>query len=228
MIFAFCGNWCLHVRAVNQAWKDKRIRQLENSRQRGWRNSKVNALQSFCDIFSPSRLRSFRTSRNGFIILWPLTFEATVIINSLEHHNENRKGEPDVWRFCWLCIKRGFTSAWFQQGGGGDQRWHWQFTVALACHDAGGPGEVYMMTHAGRLLVIFCIAFPSWAFWTSAMTCGRKEKREVRDVVIYMRYIFYPASSLNEPMPHCDFKWRSRDLSFWLFGMHLLLTKSRR
>lgn len=145
MIFAFCGNWCLHVRAVNQAWKDKIIRQLENSRQRGWRNSKVNALQSFCDIFSPSRLRSFRTSRNGFIILWPLTFEATVIINSLEHHNENRKGEPDVWRFCWLCIKRGFTSACFQQGGGGRPE------VALAVYSLQLHWPVMMLGGRGGL-----------------------------------------------------------------------------
>lgn len=75
-----------------------------------------------------------------------------------------------VVHLCWVSRKQGFIPAHFLAGLGVDLRWHWQYTVALACLDAAGTRKVYMMTQGARDLVIFCIVLPSTACWIAFIT----------------------------------------------------------
>lgn len=78
--------------------------------------------------------------------------------------------------------------------------------MALACLDAAdakaGLREVYMMTHGGRLLLIFRTGFPSWASRIASMTCDRKQKAHLRVIVIVVMYILWAVSVHFKPVCH--------------------------
>lgn len=77
-----------------------------------------------------------------------------------------------VLHLCWVSMKQGFIPARCLAGLGVDLRWRWQYTVALACLDAAGLREVYMMTQGARDLVIFSIGLQSAAFWICSITAS--------------------------------------------------------
>lgn len=69
------------------------------------------------------------------------------------------------------------TGSGYTRGGGSSIR-SCTILVSMLLVGEGKDRErrVYMMTHGARLLVIFCIGFPSYAHWIAFMICNMETK----------------------------------------------------